>query len=89
MRYPIERVSDNWERRTIENGYVQHREIYQNGTRGPWQFYISGFGPTVENGTGRCTVLMEGGRYDRNVSIDADNRIKINGRWYDRRFWDH
>ncbi|MDA8430052.1 MAG: hypothetical protein M0T70_12430 [Geobacteraceae bacterium] len=89
MRYPIERVSDNWERRIIKNGYVQHREVYRNGTHGEWQFYVSGFGPTVEVGTGRCTVLKEGGSYDRTVPIDADNRIKINGRWYDRRYWDH
>jgi hypothetical protein len=32
---------------------------------------------------------MEGGSYDHFVPIDADNRIKINGRWYDRRYWDH
>lgn len=83
MRYPIEQVSDNWERRIINNGYVQHREVYRNGSRGEWQFYISGFGPTVEGGTGRC------GSYDHFVPIDANNRIKINGRWYDRRYWDH
>ena len=32
---------------------------------------------------------MDGGSYDHLVPIDADNRIKINGRWYDRRYWDH
>ena len=89
MKYPIERVADNWERRVIRNGYVQHREVYPNGSCGAWQFYISGFGPTVADGIGRCTVLMVDGKYDHHVPIDADNRIKINGRWYDRRFWDH
>jgi len=59
MRYPIEHVSDNWERRIINNGYVQHREVYRNGSRGEWQFYISGFGPTVEGGTDAVPSLRK------------------------------
>ena len=89
MNYPIERVADNWERRIIRNGYVQNREIYSNGRRGSWQFYVSGFYGTAEGKMGRCSVRKEDGSYDRNVPINPDNRIKINGRWYDRRYWDH
>lgn len=89
MNYPIERVADNWERRIIRNGYVQNREIYSNGRRGAWQFYVSGFDGTVEGKMGCCSVRKEDGSYDRNVPINPDNRIKINGRWYDRRYWDH
>jgi hypothetical protein len=36
---------------------------------------------------GSCTVSKENG-YEE-VPIDPQDRIRINGRWYGRRHWDH
>lgn len=68
----------DWYSRDFE-GYYQSRE----GESGEWEFYVSGF-----FGDDQASVL----RYDRSyesVAIDAQDRIKIAGRWWGRAHWNH
>lgn len=61
------------------HGYYQSRE----GERGAWEFYVSAF-----RGDDEAVVL----RYDRSyecVPIDAQDRVKIAGRWWGRAHWNH
>jgi hypothetical protein len=85
--YSIERISETWEKRLVANGFVQHREIYPDGRRGPWQFHVAIFDATVSGQMGTCTVSKENG-YEK-VPIDPQDRVRINGRWYGRLHWDH
>jgi hypothetical protein len=85
--YRIERVAENWEKRIVANGFVQHREHSPEGNHGPWQFHIAWFDTHGTGASGTCSVLTETGY--ASVPIDEHNRIKINGRWHDRRHWDH
>lgn len=85
--YRIERISESWERRVVAGGFIQHREIYQEGSRGSWQFYVSRFDSTPAGQYGTCEVATINGL--TTIPIDPDNRIKVNRRWYSRRHWDH
>jgi len=87
VTYRIEKISESWEKRIVANGFIQHREIHPDGSRGPWQFYVSSFDSSPPGQPGMCDVRTSTGL--REVPIDAENRIKVNGRWYDRRHWDH
>ena len=65
-------------------GYFQSRE----GDTGPWQFYVCGFGSTLPDGSGVCSVLMADESKKR-VPIDARSRITIEDRRYGPARWDH
>ena len=78
----IRRAGNYWMRNF--KGYFQSRE----GGKGPWLFDVTGFGGTLPDGVGTCSVLMADGSSKR-VSIDAQNRILIEGRRYGEDRWDH
>ena len=70
-----------YQKRVIKGGFVQYREKEEGGKWGPWAFYVAGFRDDD------CRVMLENGYCY--VPIDSKNRIKINGKWYDRKFWNH
>ncbi len=65
-------------------GYAQFRDE----VGAPWRFYVSGFDSTFDGEAGRCTVLMADDSL-KWVPIDAQGRITINRRKYDRTHWNH
>ncbi len=68
-----------------KNGYLQVRD----GIGDPWRFVVTGFDDTSTGQDGFCTVQCANGERERNVPIDANDRILINGRRYGRRNWIH
>ena len=76
------RIGNYWIRNF--KGYFQSRE----GNKGPWLFYVIGFGGTYPDGVGTCSVRMSDGRSKR-VLIDDQHRINIDGRLYGYEHWDH
>lgn len=66
------------------DGYAQVRDDVDS----PWQFYVVDFDSTFEGEAGRCRVLMTDGSL-KTVPIDAQSRITINRRKYDRTHWRH
>ncbi|MCZ8254542.1 MAG: hypothetical protein O9327_02520 [Polaromonas sp.] len=67
----------NWEVRSF-HGFHQSRE----GGKGDWKFQISGFNQNT------CNLLLIAGGTEM-VEIDQNDRIKVLGQWYGRRFWNH
>jgi hypothetical protein len=56
----------------------------------PWEFYITGFcGPKLADGSdGVGHVLkFDGGTYP--CQMDMRSRVRIDGRWYGRKHWNH
>lgn len=87
MHYPIETIG-NWQKRVIEGGWLQYRELRRDGTFGNWQFQVHGFDDSVTGQAGYCTVAnIDTARHE--VPIDACDRILINGRRYGRDHWNH
>jgi hypothetical protein len=68
----------NWQVRSF-HGFHQSRE----GGKGPWKFQISSFNNSTAN------LLLIGGDDTEGVVIDHNDRIKVLGQWYGRRFWNH
>lgn len=71
-----------WQSRDF-HGYMQYRE----GSKGPWQFQIIGFDTFGRHDF--CRLKKADGSYDYDVPINAKDEIKINGRWYGRKNWNH
>ena len=76
-----------YEKRITKAGFIQYREVYDDGTRDNWRFEVVGFCGQGFGSVGTCNVLTVDG--ERNVPIDATNRIKINNKWHSQEFWHH
>jgi hypothetical protein len=73
----------DWQERTTPSGFLQYRE----GSRDRWRFQVYSFrGEPATYAT--CLVHAANGQ-KRECEIDPKNRIKIDGRWYGPRHWDH
>ena len=58
------------------------------GSRGTWQFCVTGFDGSTSGTAGTCHVLCFDGS-EKSVPIDASDRILIAGKWYGRAHWMH
>ena len=88
-----ERPTTTQEKRVVAGGFVQYREV-RTDVSGPtpgqdWKFIVSSFDDSSSGQNWFCTVQLADGSLRRNVPIDAENRITINGRKYGRKNWDH
>lgn len=80
----LHRNHGHWEERNF-HGFRQTRYKGDN-----WRFYIAWFsGPPLADGTDSIgKVQLWDGRLEP-CQMDMDNRVKINGKWYDHQHWDH
>jgi hypothetical protein len=65
------------------HGFAQFNEV------GRWRFYVTGFDGTFSGQPGFCSVLRSDGSIERDIRIDAKNRILIAGKWHSSRHWFH
>jgi len=65
-----------------KGGYYQYREDC-----GRWLFCVVGFNTFGREGF--CRVLKADKTSDYNVPINEQGQIRINGRWYGHRHWNH
>ena len=62
--------------------------LKQYNVNGLWKFHVTGFDATFSGSAGNCSVESKSGA-DVTVSIDASDRILINGNWYSPTSWTH